>query len=350
MNILSPLGWLYAGAMELRNALYDRGVFASESLGARTISIGNISVGGTGKTPVVALVARLLADNGERVCILTRGYGRKNPSRQIVVSDRERVLVDARTGGDEPVELALKLVGKSAVIADRDRVGAARIALEKLGTTAFVLDDAFQHRRVARDLDIICIDATNPFRNDEVLPAGTLRERPANLSRADAIVITRANLVEDVLDLRSQISNYAPEAAIFEAVNRITTLIELEAFFENPNDNQRLSAKGDPKSEIQDRSAFAFCGLCNPSSFFRQLRRDEFDLKGQKAFPDHYYYKPNDIKNIEKRAGAAGAELLITTGKDAARLFELEFAMPCYVAETDLVIDQADAFRTLIIS
>src|SRR6476646_1241531 len=169
MNPLSPIGWLYGLGADARNALYDRGVYKTHSLGAKTVSVGNLTTGGTGKTPMVALVARLLADSGENVCILTRGYGRKNPGNSVLVSDGISVRCDARQGGDEPVELAFKLIGNAAVISDADRVAGARRAISELGSTAFVLDDAFQHRRAKRDLDIVCIDSTNPWGNGEVL-------------------------------------------------------------------------------------------------------------------------------------------------------------------------------------
>jgi len=193
--MLGAIGKLYGFVANVRNTLYDRGVFKSYPLGARTISIGNITTGGTGKTPVVAYVANILAESGEKVCILTRGYGRQNPRDRVLVSDGTNVLVDALTGGDEPVELARKLIGKAIVVADANRVSAAEWAKENFGITAFVLDDGFQHRRAKRDLDIVCIDATNPFGGSRMLPAGTLREPPKNLARANAVIITRSDLV-----------------------------------------------------------------------------------------------------------------------------------------------------------
>ena len=122
MSLLSPIGWIYGKVTAVRNSLYNTNTFASYSLGAPTISIGNITAGGTGKTPLVAYIANLLSEDGEKVCILTRGYGRENTSDRVVVSDGERVLVNARTGGDEPAELAQKLLGKAVIIADRDTV------------------------------------------------------------------------------------------------------------------------------------------------------------------------------------------------------------------------------------
>ncbi len=365
MNLLLPFGWLYGQAANLRNTLYDRGFFASHSLGARTISIGNITLGGTGKTPLVALVAEILSDNGEKVCILTRGYGRVNPKERVLVSDGQNVLVDAKTGGDEPVELAHKLGGKAVVVADADRVSAAKWALEKFGVTAFVLDDGFQHRRAKRDLDIVCIDATDPFGGSRVLPAGRLREPLENLNRADAVVITRANLSGNIEDLRSEISDLNPRAAIFLADNSITRVVPLEEFHAKTQSSQsrlasetgweRLRSEGDPNNVDEEVSLMAFCALGNPDSFFFMLEdkfeeelMDEFDLSVRKKFPDHHIYTQKDIDLLEKQAKDCRIDAFLTTAKDAVKLKGLKFEVPCYVVEIDTVISEPDEFHALI--
>ncbi len=367
MNLLSPLGWLYGRAANVRNALYDRGIFASHSLGAKTISIGNITVGGTGKTPLVSMVAEMLAENGEKVCILTRGYGRENPKERVLVSNGENVLVDAKTGGDEPVELAQKLAGKAVVIADADRVSAAKWALDKFGVTAFVLDDGFQHLRAKRDLDIVCIDATAPF-GGEVLPAGRLREPVANLKRADAIVITRANLSWNIEDLKSEISDLNPQAAIFLVDNSIVRVLPLEEFHAKTQSSQiestrsateigweRLRAEGDPDNVDEEVRLMAFCALGNPDSFFFMLEdkleeepMDEFDLGIRKKFPDHHTYNQKNIDLLEKQAKECKIDAFLTTAKDAVKLKDLKFEIPCYVVEIEPVISDAEHFRTLI--
>ncbi len=339
MNLLSPFGWLYGRVANVRNSLYDRGTFASHSLGARTISIGNITAGGTGKTPLVALVAEMLAENGEKVCILTRGYGRENSKHRVLVSDSEKVLVDEKTGGDEPVELAHKLIGKAVVVADADRIAAAEWALEKFGVTAFVLDDGFQHRRVKRDLDIVCIDATDPFGGGEVLPAGGLREPLANLRRADAVVITRSNFAEDIKNLKFQISNLNPAALVFLSENRIVRLQTLEEFHAKTQSSQ---------SSSKQEQVFVFCALGNPNSFFEQLRRENFDLAGTEPFPDHHFYTQQDIGRLEKLARERKVDSFITTAKDAVKLKDLKFEIPCYVIEIEPVISDAEQFRKLI--
>jgi tetraacyldisaccharide 4'-kinase len=345
MNALSPLGWVYGLGQSFRNFLYDRDIFKSHPLGAGTISIGNLTTGGTGKTPLVAQIARLLADNGDKVCILTRGYGRQNASERILVSDGQEVFVDAKTGGDEPVELAQKLIGKAIVIADRDRVSAAAWARRKFDVTTFLLDDGFQHRRAERDLDIVCVDATNPFGNGEILPAGILRERNQNLSRADAVVITRANLVSEISNLKSQISKLGPESQIFLASNKLTGLVSSSGFGAPSKGGIQNAGTPDKNSP-----AFAFCGLGNPSSFFQQLEMEGFKIVGQRVFSDHHYYDGADVELIEKEANAARAEILITTAKDAVRLSNPEFSLECYAAEIEVQIEDNARFRTLICS
>lgn len=313
-----PLGWLYGRIINVRNSLYDRGVFKSHSLGARTISIGNITTGGTGKTPLVAHVAEILADAGEKVCILTRGYGRKSTGR-VLVSDGETVLVDALQGGDEPVELARKLIGKAIVVADIDRVSASRWAKEKFGVTAFVLDDGFQHRRAERDLDIVCVDASKPF--------GFLREPLQNLARADAIVITRADIAatDGVLD---QVQKWNPDAQTFYAAYRLRSLASIN-----------------PLSET-----FAFSGVGNPRAFVTMLAREGMKPENSIAFRDHHIYTQADVDRVESKALERGCRALITTVKDFVKVEDLKFSMPCLVAKIDVVIDDPDRFRDLVLS
>lgn len=348
--MLGPLGFIYGCVVNLRNALYDRGVLASHFLGAKTISVGNITVGGTGKTPLVALVAEILAENGEKACILTRGYGRANPRTRVLVSDGEAILADARIGGDEPVELARKLLGKTIVVADANRVSAAKWAREKFDITTFVLDDGFQHRGARRDLDIVCIDATNPFGNGQMLPAGKLREPLKNLTRSDAIIVTRADMAEDIEDLTSEISNFIrPNAQVFLSEARISDVTALEEFHEKPQRTRSSEVVRNPESTIQNRRALAFCALGNPNNFFK-LIDDEFEIAGAKAFSDHHFYTQDDIDKLAKRAIENGAEILLTTAKDAVKLIDLKFEVPCFVVEIETAIDDAAAFRRLISS
>ncbi len=333
MNPLAPLGKIYAVGVDIRNAMFDRGWFRSYDLGAPTISIGNLTAGGTGKTPLVAAIAKILLDQGEKVCILTRGYGRQNARSRVLVSDGANVLADADTGGDEPVELARQLGGKAVIIADADRVAAAKWAREKFGITAFILDDGFQHRRARRNLDIVCIDATRPCGNGHVIPAGTLRESFKHLSRADAIVVTRANMVESTDDLVARLRNRNAAVPIFLASNRIIKLTKLS----------------DPTAEVANVGrVVAFCGLGNPENFFAQLQQDGVEVAATEAFPDHHRYAASDIRQLEKLATKHSAKALVTTAKDAVKLRPADFATDCYVANISTDITNSDAFASLL--
>ena len=336
------LSWLYGKIIGCRNSLYEKQVFKSFSLGAQTISVGNITVGGTGKTPFVAFVAEILAEKGEKVCILSRGYGRENPKQRVLVSDGKKVLTDVKTAGDEPFELATKLLGKAIVISDANRVAAAKWAREKFGITAFVLDDAFQHRRAKRDLDIVLLDATNPFGNRKTLPFGTLREPLKNLKRADLVLITRVNLVskKQITDYKLQIAKLT-DCPIFIAKNKISDLIKLENFPAKPQSETH-------HSPLATHRYLAFCALGNPNNFFEQLRRENFDLVSTENFPDHHFYTQNDVIKIEKIAAQSNAETLLTTAKDAVKLKNLKFNLPCFVAESQMMFDDEKKMREII--
>ncbi|MFN2599067.1 MAG: tetraacyldisaccharide 4'-kinase, partial [Pyrinomonadaceae bacterium] len=214
---LAPLRVAYGAAVRARLELYRSGALRVERVGAPVLSVGNLTAGGTGKTPLVEWVAREVATReGRRVCVLTRGYAREDARRRVVVSDGVRVLADARAAGDEPLLLAERLIAHgAAVVCDADRGAAARFALENLGSEVFVLDDGFQHLRLARDLNVATVDATDPWGGGRLLPAGLLREPVAQLARADCVVVTRAELAEDLDALRARVSHLARGRPVF---------------------------------------------------------------------------------------------------------------------------------------
>ncbi len=337
---LAPLSILYGAVMRARLALYDAGVFAAHRVAATVISVGNITTGGTGKTPMVEWLARAVAREGRRVCILTRGYGRADARQRVVLSDGVRVLADARAGGDEPRLLAEALRGLAAVVADADRVAAARWALKEWGSEVFILDDGFQHLRLARDLNIVTLDATAPWGGGHLLPRGRLREPIGNLTRADCVVITRAELAPDIAGLRAQVAQLIGGRPIFSARTRNVSCRPLTA--------QAADVALTPAALPQP--AAAFCALGNPQAFFAQARNYDYGctLSYTRAFPDHHAYTQADVDAVTNAAAQSGAHALITTAKDAVKLQSLRFDLPCFVLEIALEIEEEESLLALI--
>ena len=331
---MMPLGVLYGAITRARKAAYRKGIFTVYRLPAPVVSIGNITTGGTGKTPLVDWVCRLLAKDYSGVCVLTRGYGRAHPETQVVVSDGTRILVDERQAGDEPFLLAGKLIGVAAVIANADRVAAGHWAIKNLGANAFVLDDAFQHLRIARDVDIVTIDATNPWGDGELLPHGRLREDIEGLSRANCVVITRSEQAESVDYLRTSIQKHT-SAAVFTS-RMVTASLQ--------------TIQGEPAGQntLTSESFAAFCGIGNPASFFTHLQRAGAPVVLTQAYADHHVYQQNEIDRLIAKAKASGATALVTTAKDAVKLSALHFELPCYKLEIEIAIDDSEQLAGFI--
>ena len=331
--VLPPLSLLYGAITRTRLSLYRRGTFHTTKLDRPVISIGNITTGGTGKTPLVEWVSRKLAAKGKKVCILTRGYGRKDPHLQVIVSDGYGVLASPGEAGDEPFLLATNLKGKAAVISSADRIAAGQEAIKDFGSDCFVLDDGFQHLRLARDLNIVTIDATNPWGGGTLLPYGRLRESRQGLRRADCIVVTRCDQVQAVGLLPVEISELNPGCPIFYSRMRTSRVSPLK------NGSEPLA----PPARVA-----AFCAVGNPSSFVEHVRSSGYELALNTSFPDHHVYSQSEIDSIIRSAEQAGATALLTTAKDAVKLRALSFSLPCYVLEIEISIENEEEFSQLI--
>jgi tetraacyldisaccharide 4'-kinase len=326
--LLPPLSALYGAVTRTRLSLYQRGTFQTTKLDRPVISVGNMTVGGTGKTPLVEWIAKDVAARGKKVCILTRGYGRENPQRQVVVSDGENILATPTEAGDEPYLLATKLVGSAAVISNIDRSSAGRYAIENLGTDCFVLDDGFQHLRLARDLNVVTIDATNPWGassgQGQLLPHGRLREPLAGLSRADCVVLTRCDQADNTDALTEQIRDLIRGRPVFHSTMKASY------------------------AQVVSGPVAAFCAVGNPRSFFAQVKNSGYELVFEKAFRDHHGYSQTDVNSLVRAARDAGAQSLITTAKDAVKLRSLSFSIPWCVLEIEIALENEDAFRQMI--
>ncbi len=337
--MLTPLAAAYGVVMRVRATLYRTGALASHKIEAPVISVGNITTGGSGKTPLVEWIAQKLYLEGRRTCVLTRGYGRANPQRRVVVSDGENILADARVGGDEPYLLAENLRRMAAIISDRDRVAAARWALKNLRVDTFILDDGFQHPRIKRDLDIVTIDATNPFGGESLLPQGRLREPLNSLARADCIIITRADLITNAEALGARVRELSGGRTVLLSKTRTTHIHPLLASKEKSSPDTKLSLP---------QPFAAFCALGNPQAFYAQLSRDQGVLSYTRSFRDHHVYTQKDVDALTHEAAASGAQALVTTAKDAVKLRELRFALPCYVVEITVEFDDETILLKLI--
>ncbi|MBV9957810.1 MAG: tetraacyldisaccharide 4'-kinase [Acidobacteria bacterium] len=337
--LLAPLSALYGVVTRARLGLYRAGALRTERIDAPVISVGNITTGGTGKTPLVAWLARRVNEMGERVCILTRGYGRANPSAQIVVSDGSKLLAEARDGGDEPRLLAEMLLGASAVISHADRASAARWALKNLNSTAFILDDGFQHLAIARDLNLVTIDATNPWGGGRLLPRGRLREPLRGLARADALILTRAEQARDLAAVRDEALRLSGGRPVFASQTRTVRTRLLM-----PDSDEIKEAP----FEALPQPVAAFCALGNPQAFFAHLRADGYTLAHTNAFRDHHVYTPADANRLSREAVERGAHALVTTAKDAVKLRGLGFELPCYVIEIDVSFDDEPKLLELL--
>ena len=329
---LTPLSLAYGIGVRVRNRLYRAGLLKSYDVGAPVISVGNLTTGGTGKTPMVAWLAAQLAADGRRLCVLTRGYRRESSGR-LLVSNNDRVIADVRAAGDEPFLLAQKLAGKAAVICDKDRVGAARWAIEHLGTQIFILDDAFQHQRIRRTVNILLLDANSPFGNGRLLPAGNLREPKRELARADCIVITRADESKHIDTLLAEIRAMNGKVPVFTSHTKHVTLRSIAG-----------AASALPGSE----PLAAFCGIANPNSFFSLLRDKGYEVVHTRAFRDHHDYSQVDIDAFVEVAAGHGAKALVTTEKDAVKLAALRFSMPCKAAPISIEFDRPEEFLSYV--
>ena len=202
-------------------------------------------------------------------------------------------------------------------------------------------------------MDIVCVDATNPFGNGKTLPSGILREPLENLERAGAVVVTRANLTKNLLKLKAEISKYNPDSPIFIAKNKISALIDLTNFHaqscKTANRNVIENSAIESRNSNDKERFLAFCALGNPNNFFAQLRQENYELVSTEAFPDHYFYKPSDAQKLSEKAKKSGADVLLTTAKDAVKLKDFNFEVPCRVIESEIIFDHANDFEKLIL-
>ncbi len=332
--ILIAFSKIYSLIIRLRNFFYDRHFFTTYQVKAAVISIGNVTAGGTGKTPLVAWICNnitkdhVINNKDYRLAILTRGYKTTQNSK-----------LKTQNYVDEPAILAENCPNAQVVI-DPDRVKGAAQAIGKFSANVLVMDDGFQHRRLSRDLDIITIDATCPFGYGRIIPAGLLREPLNSLKRADAIVITRCSQVSETqLNLiEDKLRNIKHNILIARSIHQPVYIKTI--------DNRQIKLE-----EFKNRKVFAFCGIGNPDSFINSLKNMGYEITGSKIFNDHYNYTENTLSDIQKQAQNLGSEVILTTQKDWTKIRLLEAAkdLPlAYLAIEIKFLKGEDELRCLI--
>lgn len=340
-GLLFALSHVFLLGVRARRALYNARILRDTTLGVQVIAIGNLSVGGTGKTPVVEKFARELQNQGRKVAILSRGYRSRPPplrerllnrlllrretSPPRVVSDGKSLLLDSETAGDEPYMLASNL-RDVVVLTDKDRVKAGRYAIQKFGCDTLLLDDGFQYWKLrGRRQDIVLVDCQTPFGNNHLLPRGTLREPPAHLARASVIFLTKSD--GNTAALRGQLHRLNPKAPIIECVHS-------PLYFEDVFTGGRH-----PLDLVQGRRIAAFSGIAQPGSFEESLRRLGAELVYTKRFADHHRFSQQEVINAINRSKKRQADMLITTQKDAVRFPKLDRRdLPIYFMRVEIRI------------
>jgi tetraacyldisaccharide 4'-kinase len=302
---LAVVSLVFGAAVRLRNAGYDCGLLPVHRLPCRVVSVGNLTVGGTGKTPTVMTIAAALHTAGARVCIVLRGYRGAGTGAR-VVSDGRNVRLSWREAGDEAVLMARRLPGVPVVVG-ADRVAAGRLAIAEFHPEAILLDDGFQHRRIHRDGNLVLVDATDPFGGEWLLPRGRLREPVRGLRRADAILVTRADQATDLEAVVRRLAVAAPGRPIARGTFQACRLYELG------------SGREHAVAAIRGKRVLAVSGIANPRGFHRTLERLGAVLVEHVAFRDHHPFESTDRRRIAGAAQASGAEWIVTTEKDAVR-------------------------------
>ena len=322
--VLSPFSFIFSLIVSLRGFLYRKGWLFSYRAAVPVISVGNLTVGGTGKTPVVDALVKQLIKRGKKVAVVSRGYGGSfNGQVGRVSATTDGDVLTSEAAGDEPFLLAKKNPDASVYVARKRRLGVA--AAEADGAECIVLDDAFQHLAVQRDLDIVLIDARNPFGNGSLLPAGLLREPRRALERADLIIQTHSNAMADSL---------LKDSETVRCQHRLADYL--------------VNAEGHsvPWSQIDGRRCLAFAGIARPDDFFSKLRDNGCELSETLSLADHQEYGPDVLQRISQ--ASLGADYLLTTEKDAVKLQGVGFPKPCLTVPLVLEFEHLEIIEKLM--
>ena len=308
--LLAPLfllALLYGWVVRTRIFFYRKGIYRTHSLPCKVISVGNITLGGTGKTPFVILLAEMVQEKGYRTAVLSRGYKGKYAGAYGVVSDGEKILLDALQAGDEPYLLAQKLKGVPIVVGKKRWIS-GRFVLDRFKPQVVILDDGFQHLALKRDCNVLLLDSLHPFGNGKLFPRGELREPLSQMGRADVLILTKGEQDDIINNLGKRLMNFPEGVPLFRVHYQ----------------PQEVRAWGEEKGRVslilKGRKVLAFAGLARPFSFKNTLSSLGAKILKFEVFPDHHPYSPADLERLSQQALRCGAEAMITTEKDLARI------------------------------
>ncbi len=334
--LLTFLSLIYGVVVLLRDAAYRLRLFRARGLPVKVVSVGNITLGGTGKSPTVVNIASLFRSRGKRPVIVSRGYGRKDEKAVEVVSDGSSgAVLGPDRAGDEPAMMAARLRGVPVVVGS-DRYRAGMLAVERFHPGVVILDDGFQHRRLERDLNIVLIDASDPFGNAKLFPAGILREPPAALRRADAILITRADTGGASLDELQRSIGRHTGAPIMKARYVPADVVDL------------TTGEARPHTALRGSRVFAFAGIARPESFFSLLRALGALVVAVREYTDHYQYTRSDLAGIFSGAVENNAVMIVTTEKDAIRLRNMA-REGIWALRVELEVQEKEAWEAMLL-
>lgn len=324
--VLKQLSYLFRFIVQVRLWLYRHGIFRFHTLGCQVVSVGNLTVGGTGKTPIVEIFARNLQKSGRKVAILSRGYKKVKPpfmdrmknkltrrdknNPPLIVSDGKRLLLDSAMSGDEPYMLASNL-RNVVVLVDKDRVKSGRYAIREMGCDTLILDDGFQYLSLKHRLDIVLVDRTNPFGNRYTLPRGILREQVKNIRRASFIFITKCQEGGEP-DLKRELRRLNPDAEISECRH-------CARYLHNIYTGERKEL-----DYLQGKAVAAVSGIAAPKGFEEELTRLGADVISHKCYADHHRYTQQELIDRINKSIQRNADMIVTTEKDAVRFPKIE--------------------------
>jgi len=308
--LLSGCSQVYSLVLSLRNFCFKTGFFKTRRVDCKVISIGNITVGGTGKTPMAITVTKILKETGFRPAVLSRGYGGKSTRKINIVSDGKTIFCNPDEVGDEPCLLA-GILEDVPVLTNPDRYAAGNLAIEKLGVNVIVLDDGFQHRSLHRDINIALLDAVRPFGNGFLIPRGPLREKPVSLERADLIILTRSD--SNSAASETMLKKQFPAKKIMRAQHEPECIVD------------HSTGEIYPVSFISGKRVAAFCGIAAPGSFRSLIEKLGGKVVFFEDFPDHHRYTLADIDYLIGKSRDNSPDIILTTDKDRIKLGNADF-------------------------